>query len=100
MFPSELVVLLAADRAGRLSKEKLTRPMDIIGKSSFYLYHSLVKRGYLAGSTSSGYRLTEKGKKTILALLASTAWVKEDEVVELSSQEFFAARYNSSRNLG
>lgn len=34
-----------------------------------YLYDSLVKRGYIKGNGSKGYRLTSKGMETLVGVL-------------------------------
>ncbi len=50
-------------------KELLTRPMDVTGEYIGYLYNSLVGRDYLKRSNLNGYRLTSKGRETLLKFL-------------------------------
>ena len=64
MFPSEMMLLKTIDEAGGIT-ERPDRTMDIVGKSSRYVYNSLVRRGYLGKSTSAGYELTVKGKRAM-----------------------------------
>ena len=64
LFPSEMIVLMAVVGTGDFSRGLLNRPMDVTGQYIGYLYDSLVKRGYLEGNNSGGYRLTSKGKET------------------------------------
>ncbi len=69
MFPSEMVILMAIS-GGRSSGQKLlNRPMDVAGEYIGYLYGSLVRRGYLEGNRSRGYRLTLKGRESLLEFL-------------------------------
>ena len=69
MFPSEMVILMASLVAEGSSKKLLTRPMDVTGEYIGYLCNSLVKRGYLGRNTLTGYRLTSKGRQTLLEFM-------------------------------
>ena len=69
MFPSEMVILMAIAVGKDTGKELLTRPMDVTGEYVGYLYNSLVNLDYLRGSKLTGYRLTSKGRETLLAFL-------------------------------
>lgn len=69
MFPSEMVILMAVVVAGDHGKKLLNRPMDVTGEYIGYLCHSMVRRGYLKGNSSRGYRLTSKGRETLFDFL-------------------------------
>lgn len=69
VFPSEIIILLAIAVARGSGKKLLTRPMDVTGEYIGYFYDSLVRRGYLQGNSSRGYRLTPKGREAILEFL-------------------------------
>jgi len=69
MFPSEMVILMAIAGDGDSGKTLLMRPMDVISEYIGYLYDSLVKRGYIKGNGSRGYRLTSKGMETLVEFL-------------------------------
>ena len=69
MFPGEMVILMAIGVAGETNKKLLTRPMDVTGEYIGYLYHSLVKRGFLKENSSRGYQLTSKGRQAVFEFL-------------------------------
>ena len=69
MFPAEMLILMAIALAGESVSKIVDRPMDVSGEYIYYLYESLVKRGYLTGSDSNEYRLSLKGRKTICEFL-------------------------------
>ena len=69
MFPSEMVVLMATAVNKDASKKLLARPMDVVGEYIGYLYHSLVRRGYIKGGSLTGYQLTPKGRQALLKFL-------------------------------
>jgi predicted transcriptional regulator len=69
MFPSEMVILMAIVVAEGSSKKLLTRPMDVTGEYIGYLCNSLVRRGYLGRSSSTGYQLTSKGRQTLFEFI-------------------------------
>ncbi len=80
MFPSEMVILMAIS-AGRGSGQKLlNRPMDVAGEYIGYLYNSLVRRGYLEGNSSRGYRLTPKGRESLLEFLRQNKTRAQDTI--------------------
>jgi predicted transcriptional regulator len=69
MFPSEIVILMAIAGTRDHGRTLQTRPMDVTGEYIGYLYNSLVKRGYLVGNSAKGYRLTSKGRDSLLKFL-------------------------------
>jgi len=69
MFPSEMVILVAIAAARNTGKELLIRPTDVIGEYIGYLYDSLVRRGYIKGSSSRGYQLSSKGRDALFEFL-------------------------------
>jgi len=69
MFPSEMAVLMAIAAAGESIKGLPCRPTDVSGDYVAHLYSSLVRRGYLRGSTSRGHQLTAKGRTAVVELL-------------------------------
>ena len=69
MFPNEMIILMAIAVTQDSGKKLLTRPMDVTGEYIGYLYDSLVRRGYLKGNMSKGYRLTLKGRKALFEFL-------------------------------
>jgi hypothetical protein len=70
MFPSEVVILLAMAEAGGLGRETLKSPAgDMPDEYAGHLYRSLVRRGYLKRSSSSGYQLTSRGGEALIKFL-------------------------------
>ena len=69
MLPSEMVILMAIAIHRNTSEKLLTRSMDITGEYIGYLYHSLVKRGYLKMCSSSNYKLTTKGREAVFEFM-------------------------------
>ena len=69
MFPSEMVILMAIAVNKDAGKRLLTRPGDVAGEYIGYLYHSLVKRGYVKGRSLRGYRLTAMGEEVLSEFL-------------------------------
>ena len=65
MFPSEIEILVATDKAGGYKKSQLNHSMDIVGEYIGYLYDSLVRRGFIGGNRLTGYRVTSKGRERI-----------------------------------
>ena len=83
MLPSEMVILMAFAISKNSGTNLLTRPMDVTSEYIGYLYHSLVKRGYLKRHGSAGYQLTPMGKKTILEFLKKNKTRAKDVVKRL-----------------
>ena len=69
MFPAEMLILMAIALAGDSVSKIVDRPMDVSGEYIYYLYESLVKRGYLSCNDFNEYSLTLKGKKAICEFL-------------------------------
>ncbi len=69
MFPSEMVILMAIAAARESGKELVARPTDVVGEYIGYLYDSLVKRGYIKGSSSGKYQLNSKGREALIKFL-------------------------------
>ena len=69
MLPGETVILMAIAANKDASKELLTRPVDVTGEYIGYLYHSLIRRGYIRGGSLRGYQLTSMGRQALLAFL-------------------------------
>ena len=69
MLPSEMIILMAISLDKNTGKKLLTRPMDVTGEYVGYLYHSLVKRGYLKRHGPANYHLTPVGRETILEFI-------------------------------
>ena len=65
MFPSEMVILMAIAATRDSGKELITCSRDVISEYIGYLYDSLVRRGYIKGSSSRGYQLTSKGREAL-----------------------------------
>lgn len=83
MFPSEMVILMAM-AVNRHSGNKLhDQPMDITGEYVGYLYESLVRRGYLKGSPSKGYRLTPQGQESLAEFLRNNDTRVKDTINRL-----------------
>ena len=70
MFPSEIEILVAADKAGGYKKSQLNHSMDVVGEYIGYLYDSLIRRGFIAGNRLTGYRVTSKGRERIRQYLS------------------------------
>ena len=69
MFPSEMVILMAIAKAGDSCEKLLSRPMDVVGEYTGYLYNSLVTRGYIQRNSLGGYQLTIRGGQAIFDFL-------------------------------
>ena len=65
MFPSEKVILTDIARSKDSAKQLMNRPMDIINEYICYLCDSLVRRGYIKGNRTKGYRLTSMGREIL-----------------------------------
>jgi len=83
MFPSEMIILMAISASEDTGKKLLTRPMDITSEYIGYLYHSLVKRGYLKRHGSARYRLTAIGRKALVEFLRKNGTRAQDVVRRL-----------------
>ena len=83
MLPSEMIILLATVVNKKTGKKFLTRPMDVTGEYIGYLYNSLVSRGYLRGSRSTGYQLTAIGRAAIVDFMKKHKTRSEDIVKRL-----------------
>jgi predicted transcriptional regulator len=83
MLPSEMVILMAIAIDKNTGKKLLTRPMDITSEYIGYLYHSLVKRGYLRRHSPSHYQLTPLGRGAILEFLHKNKTRAKDVVKRL-----------------
>jgi len=80
MFPSEMVILMAVTASRDSGKELLTRPADVVGEYIGYLYDSLVRRGYIKGSSLRGYQLTSEGRQALLEFLHENTTRARDTV--------------------
>jgi predicted transcriptional regulator len=83
MFPSEMIILMAIAAGEDTGKKLLTRPMDITSEYIGYLYHSLVKRGYLKRHGSARYQLTEIGREALVEFLRKNGTRAQDVVKRL-----------------
>ena len=83
MFPSEMVILMAITVTRNSGKELLTRPTDVIGEYIGYLYDSLVRRGYIKGSSSRGYQLTSKGMEALFEFLRENKARVKNTIIRL-----------------
>ena len=83
MLPSEMIILMAIAVNKNNGKKLLTRPMDVTSEYIGYLYHSLVKRGYLKRHSSAHYQLTPLGKEAILEFLHKNKTMAKDIVKRL-----------------
>jgi len=64
MFPSELYILIAIDRHGRLN-DYMMNSADVLSEYITIVFNSLRTRGYISGNALLGFRLTNKGKAHI-----------------------------------
>ena len=69
MLAGEMVILMAIAATRDSGKKLLTRPMDVTGEYVGYLCDMLVKRGYLGGDGSKGYKLTTNGREALVEFL-------------------------------
>jgi predicted transcriptional regulator len=83
MFPSEMIILMAIAAGEDTGKKLLTRPMDITSEYIGYLYHSLVKRGYLKRHGSARYQLTAIGREALVEFLRKNGTRAQDVVKRL-----------------
>jgi len=83
MFPSEMVILMAIAVGRDSGKRLVTRPMDVTGEYVGYLYDSLVKRDYLKGNHSKGYKLTSKGREALAEFLHKNETRVKDTIKRL-----------------
>ena len=83
MFPSEMVILMAIAVNKDTGKKLLTRPMDVTSEYIGYLYHSLVRRGYLKRLSSASYQLTPIGRESISEFLKANETRAKDIVKRL-----------------
>ena len=77
MFPSEMVILMDIAKNKDSRKQLVNRPMDIINEYISYLCDSLVRRGYIKGNRTKGYRLTSMGRGILRVQAKNEARVKE-----------------------
>ena len=69
MFPSEMVLLMAIEVSRDSGKELLTCPVGVTEAYIGYLYHSLVRRGYIKRNRPGGYQLTSEGMEALFEFL-------------------------------
>ena len=80
MFPSEMVLLMAIEVSRDSGRKLLTLPPDGRGEYISSLYDSLVRRGHIKGSRTSGYRLTLKGMEALFEFLLENETRVKDTV--------------------
>ncbi|MFC1970881.1 hypothetical protein ACFLV0_02965 [Chloroflexota bacterium] len=83
MLPSEMIILMAICINRNNSRKLLTRPMDVTNEYIGYLYHSLVRRGYLKRLYSASYQLTPIGIEAVLEFLKTNETRAKDIVKRL-----------------
>ena len=83
MLPSEMIILMAICINKNIGKKLLTRPMDVTSEYIGYLYHSLVRRGYLKRLSSASYQLTPIGREAVLEFLKTNETRAKDIVKRL-----------------
>ncbi|MFC1987728.1 hypothetical protein ACFLVH_04215 [Chloroflexota bacterium] len=70
MFPSELIILMAIQVSRDSGRKLLALPTDGSTEYISTLYEALVRRGYMKGSISGGYRLSSKGMAGLFEFLS------------------------------
>ena len=73
MFPSEIEILMAADKIRAFNKSRLIHSTDVIGEYIGYIYDSLVRRGFIREERLTGYEITKKGRERISEYLSKRA---------------------------
>jgi len=83
MFPKEMVILLSIAMSNGSDKTLVCRSKDVVDEYITNLYNSLVRRGYLCGSVTEGYKFTSKGNETFLMFLNKNRILAEEIVKAL-----------------
>ncbi|MGD9143715.1 MAG: hypothetical protein PVG61_07710 [Dehalococcoidia bacterium] len=65
MLPGEMVILIAVTMNKHTGRKLSSGPLDITSEYIGFLYNSLVKRGYIKGHPTTGFRLTALGEEVI-----------------------------------
>ena len=85
MLPSEMVILMAIAVNKNTGRQLLTRPSDVTGEYIGYLYHSLVKRGYLKMLSPANYQLTQLGRNIVCEFLNKNGTMAKDVIKRLQT---------------
>lgn len=83
MFPSEMIILMAIAAGEDTGKKLLTRPMDVTSEYIGYLYHPLVKRGYLKRHGSAHHQLSTIGREALVEFLRKNGTRAQDVIRRL-----------------
>ena len=87
MFPTEMEILLDITKNKDSGKQLMSRPMDVVSEYICYLCDSLVRRGYIKGNKTKGYRLTSMGREILAVPAKNEARVKQAKATRIEYRQ-------------